>query len=253
MILPKFKHILLIYFSTSCGSVNYYSGQHPMMKNNVVLRFAPGSQFANLVIRLPFECRFCSGIQDMESPDYNEDDCDEEETDIPNSPFEKDDLYEMKVSLLLDGPQNEASNTRLLLKDQFSPAVDVNVGDTIVVSTFFDTSKDFFKLAINQCWLSGHPIADERTIDRRNWLLNEGCPSDRMITGVQNANNVKLLPTLSTDDGPSFSFDVTYHVAQEMRNMYIMCLMGLCSSKGAFGNIEQVLSLYYLAFRVNGF
>ena len=90
-----------------------------MMKNNVILKFAPGSQFANLEVRLPFECRFCSGIQDMESPDYNEDDCDEEETDIPNSPFEKDDLYEMKVSLLLDGPQNEASNTRLLLKDRF--------------------------------------------------------------------------------------------------------------------------------------
>ena len=69
--------------------------QHPMMKNNVILKFAPGSQFANLEVRLPFECRFCSGFQEFESSDYNEEDCDDEDTDIPNSPFEKEELYEM--------------------------------------------------------------------------------------------------------------------------------------------------------------
>merc|ERR1719216_349770 len=103
----------------------------------------------------------------------------------------------MKVSLQINGPktQNKVSHTRVLLEDRFSPAVDVKKGDTIVVSTFFDTSKDFLNLAINKCWLSDHRSNDEQTIDKRNWLLYDGCPSDRMMNGVENANNAKLLPT----------------------------------------------------------
>ena len=221
-----------------------------MMKNNVILKFAPGSQFANLEVRLPFECRFCSGFQEFESSDYNEEDCDDEDTDIPNSPFEKEELYEMKVSLQLDGPktQNKVSHSTVLLEDRFSPAVDVKTGDTIVVSTFFDTSKDFLNLAINKCWLSDHRSNDEQTIDKRNWLLYDGCPSDRMMNGVENANNAKLLPT--KEGGPSFSFDITNRIAHDMRYMYIHCLMGLCSRMGAFGNIEQVYASYYFRLRL---
>ena len=250
---PQFTTLFLTDYSTSCGSVNYYSGQHPMMKNNVILKFAPGSQFANLEVRLPFECRFCSGFQEFESSDYNEEDCDDEDTDIPNSPFEKEELYEMKVSLQLDGPktQNKVSHSTVLLEDRFSPAVDVKTGDTIVVSTFFDTSKGFLNLAIKKCWLSDHRSNDEQTIDERNWLLYEGCPSDRMVNGMQNANNVKLLSTMSKEGGPSFSFDITNRIAHDMRYMYINCLMGLCSSMGAFGNVEQVYILYIFRLRLS--
>ena len=224
-----------------------------MMKNNVILKFAPGSQFANLEVRLPFECRFCSGFQEFEASDYNEEDCDDEDTDIPNSPFEKEELYEMKVSLQLDGPktQNKVSHSTVLLEDRFSPAVDVKTGDTIVVSTFFDTSKGFLNLAIKKCWLSDHRSNDEQTINERNWLLYEGCPSDRMINGMENANNVILLSTMSEEEGPSFSFDITNRIAHDMRYMYINCLMGLCSSTGAFGNVEQVYILYNFRLRLS--
>merc|ERR1719216_397470 len=142
----------------------------------------------------------------------------------------------MKVSLQINGPktQNKVSHSTALLEDRFSPAVDVKTGDTIVVSTFFDTSKGFLNLAINKCWLSDHRSNDEQTIDELNWLLYDGCPS---VNGVENANNAKLLP--AKEGGPSFSFDITNRIAHDMRYMYINCLMGLCSRMGAFGNIEQ--------------
>ena len=72
-----------------------------------------------------------------------------------------------------------------------------------------------------------------------------------MINGMENANNVKLLSTMSKEEGPSFSFDITNRIAHDMRYMYINCLMGLCSSMGAFGNVEQVYILYNFRLRLS--
>ena len=221
-----------------------------MMENNVVLQFASGSEYSDLEVRLPFECRFCSGLQDMSSSDYDEEDCDEEEDDglLPDRDSDEDEMYEMNVSLVV-GPikHNKAStNTRLLLASRHSPAADIKIGDKIVVSTYFETSKgDFLSLAINKCWLSDHPAADRRTINSDNWLLYEGCPPDMMsIEGSENNNNVTLLPSIKDGYGPSFTFDITSQHARRMRNMYIKCLIGLCSSIKGFGNIAEVSLLY---------
>jgi hypothetical protein len=124
--------------------------------------------------------------------------------------------------------------------NRYSPSADVKLGDTIVVSTHFETSKgDVFSLAINKCWLSDHPAADKRTINNENWLLYEGCPSDFKIDGSENYNNVSLLPKLSEGYGPSFTFDITRRHASGMNKMYIKCLIGLCSSIKGFETIAE--------------
>ena len=214
-----------------------------MMENNVVLEFASGSAYAGLEVRLPVECRFCSGLPDMTSSDYNEEDCDEDEEDPDPQPGpdpDDNEMYEMSVSLVV-GPKKEdtASNTRLLLANRYSPAADVKMGDKIVVSTHFDTRKgDVFSLAINRCWLSDHPAADKRTINKENWLLYEGCPLNLNVEGSESYNNVSLLPNLS--EGPSFSFDITRRHTRGMREIYVKCLIGLCSSIKGFETIAEV-------------
>ena len=216
------------------------------MENNVILQFASGTEYSGLEVRLPVECRFCSGIQDMSSSDYNEEDCDEDEEDLdpqPDLDMDEDEMYEMRLSLVVDPMKdNTASSTRLLLANRYSPAAEVKMGDKIVVSTHFETSKgDVFSLAINKCWLSDHPAADKRTINDENWLLYEGCPPDFDIDGgSENYNNVSLLPNLSKGYGPSFTFDITRRHARGMRNVYVKCLIGLCSSIKGFENIAEV-------------
>lgn len=222
-----------------------------MMQNNVILKFASGSEYSDLEVRLPFECRFCSGIQmdAQASSDYNEEDCDDEDDTDVYSPMSQDgdftdgdEMYEMNVSKVIDPGQNnyKPSNTQLLLEERYSPAKEIKVGDRIKVSTYFETSKtNLFSIAINNCWLSDHPAADKRTINANNWLLYEGCPPD-WIDGNK-ANNVTLLPPdQSHGYGPSFTFDITPRHATEMRNIYIKCLIGLCSSIKDFGNFVEV-------------
>ena len=224
-----------------------------MMENNVVLEFASGSQYSNLEVRLPFECRFCSGIQDMDSSDYSEEDCDDAEDLNPRTDPNEDEMYEMKVSLLVDPTKgNIASNTRLLLSERYSPAVNVKIGDQIVVSTYFETSKlDYINLAINKCWLSDHSASDQRTINNGDWLMYEGCsPNVMNIEGSEkNYNNVTLLSNLPKASGPSFTFDITSRHAHGMRNMYIKCLIGLCSNVQGFGNVPMVRKCLLAVFK----
>ena len=146
------------FFSTSCGSIGYFKGSHPMMQNNVVLKFASGSEYSDLEVLLPFECRFCSGIQmdAQASSDYNEEDCDDEEDtglDSPVSLDDGDEMYDMNVSLVMDPSQssNKPSNTRLLFKERYSPAQDIKAGDKIKVSTYFESTKamSLISIAIN--------------------------------------------------------------------------------------------------------
>ena len=220
------------------------------MQNNVVLKFASGSEYSDLEVLLPFECRFCSGIQmdAQASSDYNEEDCDDEEDTGLDSPVSLDggELYEMNVSLVMDPSQssNKASNTRLLLSERYSPAKDIKVGDKIKVSTYFEsTNANLFSIAINQCWLDDHPATDRRTINNNNWLLYEGCPADHLL-GYK-TNNVTLLPPdPSNGFGPAFTFDVTQKHTQEMRNIYIKCSIGLCSSMKGFGNFAEVCFIF---------
>ena len=82
-----------------------------MMQNNVILKFASGSEYSDLEVRLPFECRFCSGIQmdAQASSDYNEEDCDDEDDTDIYSPMSQDgdftdgdEMYEMNVSKVID-------------------------------------------------------------------------------------------------------------------------------------------------------
>ena len=105
------------------------------MQNNVVLQFASGSEYSDLEVHLPFECRYCSGVQaqDMSSSDYNEEDCDDEEEDTDLDSFDHqddgDEMYEMNVSLVIDPIQdiNNPSNTRLLLAERYSPAHEIKI------------------------------------------------------------------------------------------------------------------------------
>ena len=215
------------------------------MQNNVHLKFASGSEYSDLEVLLPFECRFCSGIQmdAQASSDYNEEDCDDDEDTDLDSPgsLDDDEMYEMNVSLVIDPSQSsiKPSNTRLLLSERYSKAQEIKVGDKIKVSTYFETKADIFSIAINKCWLSDHPAADRRTINNNNWLLYEGCPADQLL-GYETNNVTLLLPDQSSGYGPSFTFDITPRHTKEMRNIYIKCSIGLCSSIKGFGNFAEV-------------
>ena len=105
-----------------------------MMANNVVLKFASGSEYSDLEVLLPFECCFCSGIQmDIQaSADYNEERCCEEEEESVGLD-DVDEMYEMNVFLVIDHSQSSIKppNTRLLLSERNSPAQDIKTGDKI--------------------------------------------------------------------------------------------------------------------------
>lgn len=229
------------------------------MQNNVVLKFASGSEYSDLEVLLPFECRFCSGIQmdAQASSDYNEEDCDDEEDtglDSPVSVDDGDEMYDMNVSLVMDPSQssNKPSNTRLLFSERYSPAQDIKAGDKIKVSTYFESTMSLISIAIKQCWLDDHPATDRRTIDDNNWLLYQGCPADQLL-GYR-TNNVTLLPPdQSNGFGPAFTFDITPRHANEMRNIYIKCSIGLCSSIKGFGNFAEVRLVFNVLNKKQGY
>ena len=251
-----------------------------MMENNVILKFASGSEYNGLEVRLPFTCRFCSGIQDMSSSDYNEEDCNNSEGDYEDSNGDKrydydgilvdtiedgDEMYKMNVSRAVKQsslgnlkPSSDelirSTETQVLLTGKYSPSVTVRVGDEIVVSTYFETRLSF-GLAIEKCWLSDHIAADTRTISDDDWLVYEGCPPGIANGGSANFNNVTMLPTLSEESGPSFSFKITHWHAQKKRKIYIKCLMGLCSSMnvgtGNIGTVSIPCYTYWLYYRLN--
>ena len=55
-------HWILKTKSTSCGSLNSFNGNNPIMMNGIHLQFSPGSEFYGYQVRVPFTCKFAPGL-----------------------------------------------------------------------------------------------------------------------------------------------------------------------------------------------
>ncbi|CAB4055920.1 unnamed protein product [Lepeophtheirus salmonis] len=190
------SYVILKSVGTSCGSLNYFSGKHPMLKNNVRLYIEGDTK---LQIRIPFNCRFQNGFPGFPSSSSENQDASEEDDlddDDEKDYYDEDDygdeeMYELHVSRINKkrpeplvkefGPNGSASNWRYHQTDHSSPD-------------------------------------SELLLEEDLWLIWEGCPSHENIT---------VFSTLGGRN-PSFAFTVSKEIAK-MRKFYIFCVLGLCS------------------------
>ncbi len=69
------------FYSTSCGGISFFTNNNPMVRNNVHLKFADGSEFSDLSeFGIPVLCKFLSGLPGVGSNDNDE--IDDYEEDI---------------------------------------------------------------------------------------------------------------------------------------------------------------------------
>ena len=66
-------------FSTSCGCVSYFTDQNPIVRNNVYLKFAPGSELYGASLRLPIACKFQAGFPGLALVANSNDDDDDDD------------------------------------------------------------------------------------------------------------------------------------------------------------------------------
>ncbi len=133
---------MVVCFSTSCGSLNMFSGKNPMFRNKVVLNLASGSISA----RISFSCRFKPGLPGQEESLEEEN---QAYNTIVVSPDHgsRDDDQEMYVMRVLD------SATGQVLLERRGDAANAVPGQRVSVHTRFDT-RSSLSLAIETCWLS---------------------------------------------------------------------------------------------------
>ena len=74
-------HWVFTTLSTSCGSINSFKGNNPVMMNEIYLKFTPGSEFYNQLVRIPFTCKYPPGLLGFTVPDDDLDEYDNEESD----------------------------------------------------------------------------------------------------------------------------------------------------------------------------
>ncbi|XP_071750219.1 transforming growth factor beta receptor type 3 [Lepeophtheirus salmonis] len=210
------SYVILKSVGTSCGSLNYFSGKHPMLKNNVRLYIEGDTK---LQIRIPFNCRFQNGFPGFPSSSSENQDASEEDDlddDDEKDYYDEDDygdeeMYELHVSRI------NKKRPEPLVKE-FGQTAQLQIGDTIKVQTSFET-RALLNLALERCWLADHSSPDsELLLEEDLWLIWEGCPSHENIT---------VFSTLGGRN-PSFAFTVSKEIAK-MRKFYIFCVLGLCS------------------------
>ncbi len=213
------SHWVLQTLSTSCGSINYFRGSHPYMKNSIHLKFAPDSEFFGQSVSVPFHCKYPPGFYGH-PVDPGDDDLDEGETS-PET-VEDSKMYTMKILR-----QRASSRIHEVLVSDSDDSAQVSVGDDLKVETYFQTNS-LFSLMIEKCWVSSSPHDESRAMTGDKYLIYEGCPVHK---------NVSFLRT-PFGENPSFTFQVTQEHRQ-MEEIYLFCIMGLCSPIDSFtsGNI----------------
>lgn len=205
-------HWILETLSTSCGSLNSFKGNHPIMMNEIHLKFAEGSEFHGLPVTVPFTCKYPPGFQGfpINTDDYDYDyDYDDEEPDTTESSSE---MYGMKILR-----KKKRSKRPEVLVSKPNDRATVSVGDQLKVQTVF-ASQTVLSLMIEECWVSDHPGADKHSVPSHHRLIEEGCSVSK---------NVTMFPTpLGTQ--PAFVFEVT-NEHRRMSQIYLFCIIGLCS------------------------
>ena len=231
------SHWILKTKSTSCGSLNAFIGNNPIMNNAIHLEFSPGSEFHGKSVRVPFTCKFPPGWYGMSSTaddninvsdDYDDDEDDEAE----------DEMYTMKV-------MRKKKHTKLpqVLVARPDDHATVFVGDHLKVQTDFKTRLPA-SLMIEKCWISNHPDAVDRSLDTGKFLIYEGCPANK---------NVTMLP-VPYGTNPSFTFAVNAE-HRRMGQIYIFCVLGLCTPVKSLtsGNLIEVIPFFVLKHYVQFF
>lgn len=201
-------HWVFTTLSTSCGSINSIKGNNPIMMNEIYLKFTPGSEFYNQLIRIPFTCKYPPGLLGFNVP---EEDLDGDyDGTVDNA--ESSEMYTLQILR----KKTDQRIPQILATNPGDHAI-VAVGDQLKVETDFET-RAFLSLAIEQCWIADHPDADQRTVSEDKWLIYEGCPA---------TPNVTMFP-LPLGTNPAFAFSVTDE-HRKMGQFYLFCIMGLCS------------------------
>ena len=222
-------HWVLKTKSTSCGSLNSFNGNNPIMMNGIHLQFSPGSEFYGYQVRVPFTCKFAPGLfglpladnDDFEDEDYSSDD------DIDEYSANEEEMYTMKILRKRKRPLH--SQVLVSLPDDHAT---VYVGDHLKVETDFKTRLPA-SLMIEKCWIADHPDAVDRSLGNEKFLIYEGCPANK---------NVSMFPVpLGTN--PGFTFSVTDE-HRRMGQIYVFCIMGLCTPLKSLtsGNLIEVCS-----------
>ena len=222
-------HWIFTTLSTSCGSINSFKGNNPIMMNEIYLKFTPESEFYNQLVRIPFTCKYPPGLLGFTVPDDDlDDEYDDSEEDADNDDSE---MYTMQIlrkkvdkrvpQVLVTNPNDQAT---------------VSVGDQLKVQTDFKT-RAFLSLSIEQCWIADHANADERTVSEDKWLVYQGCPATEDVT---------MFP-LPLGTNPAFAFNVTDE-HRKMGQFYLFCIMGLCSpveelTGGNLGSVSSCTSV----------
>eukprot|EP00095_Tigriopus_kingsejongensis_P008368 maker-scaffold856_size87843-snap-gene-0.17 protein:Tk08368 transcript:maker-scaffold856_size87843-snap-gene-0.17-mRNA-1 annotation:"hypothetical protein DAPPUDRAFT_95568" len=202
--------------STSCGSLNVFSGSNPMFRNNVILQFSRQSRLFKKKIQIPFFCRVKPGLHGEErvvvekmgglSPTTLLD------TSLDGSTLEE--MYAMTIK-----KRAREDHEHHILVEHRDQMADVALGDELTVQTSFDT-KSFLNLAIERCWLSDLAEVDPHTVPKQQILIWEGCPTETSV-------NVTLFPTYRTRN-PAFAFEVVESM-MDFEEFFLFCLIGLCS------------------------
>jgi hypothetical protein len=221
-------HWILSTQSTSCGSLNIFTGNNPMLRNNIHLKFAPQSEYYGRQVRIPFTCKFAAGFLGF-SGQSNNDDYDYGDNDEENDGMNSDDdeMYTMRIlrkhkrvrrpEVLVSRPDDQAT---------------VSVGDQLKVQTDFKT-RSLLSVMIEQCWIADHSAADQRHLAAEDqWLIYEGCSANK---------NVTMFPTpLGTNPAVAFTVNDEH---RRMGQIYVFCIMGLCSPLESLtsGNLGMVL------------
>ena len=222
------SHWILKTKSTSCGSLNAFIGNNPIMNNAIHLEFSPGSEYHGKSVRVPFTCKFPPGWYGMSTADDNIDvsnDYDDDEDEA------EDEMYTMKV-------MRKKKHTKLpqILVARPDDHATVFVGDHLKVQTDFKTRLPA-SLMIEKCWISNHADAVDRSLDTGKFLIYEGCPTNK---------NVTMLP-VPYGTNPSFTFAVNAE-HRRMGQIYIFCVLGLCTPIKSLtsGNLIEVRPFFVL-------
>lgn len=205
--------------STSCGSLNVFSGSNPMFRNNVVLQFASQSRLFEKKVSIPFLCRIKPGVnghdQGVVEPVGESIDS---ELSAGSSVADESTMEEMYTMIVERKARNGEKHPQMLV-DHRDQMADVALGDELKVMTAFDT-KSPLMLAIERCWISDNAEVDPNAVPKEQVLIWEGCPTESSVNVTMGSTHAK--------QNPWFSFQVDESI-MGFGEFYLFCLIGLCS------------------------
>ncbi|TRY62871.1 hypothetical protein TCAL_02037 [Tigriopus californicus] len=219
-------HWLIKTKSTSCGSLNVFSGSNPMFRNNVVLQFASQSRLFKKKVSIPFSCRIKPGINGHGQGVVERVGSSADTGRFSGSSDSDETTMEEMYSMIIE---RKARNGFELLVDHRDQMADVALGDELRVMTSFDT-KSPLMLDIERCWISGNAQVDLTSVLKEQVLIWEGCPAESSVNVTMGSTHAR--------QNPWFSFQVDESI-MGFGEFYLFCLIGLCSPDPLFktGNL----------------